>query len=690
MSSSNIEDEIDSLITHREILQRKLSDLVDRGQRITRRNSGGDLYHKLIENISDVTNRIREVQRNLTPTRRVHFSVLQPTVIPNQILESGLTRDYSLTMPTNRTPPVSPINSTMLNPTTVGTSFTSTTTTSTIITTMPPITLATNQNPSNYRRTQGPMVQQSGMDGAYSLIPTNIFPNYIQPTTTNIISAPNAAYTAPSVNITSNQQTSSNAFFPENAAFSLPTPITHPGSASMNTQSNGNMNMSNQMNNTDGQEALLGLTQYLTDTVRKLQNDLTILHTRLATNETQVARFNNTISNVENSIASAIRRSSIPGTTQNQNVSMGNGDQNLQNRSFQANPFENRFLWGKIERIPLFDGQTLKSLNTFINTCDSVIRTIREYGNPQHEVGFYCEIDSKISDRVFHNTFGVQNIEWSVTRRNLLAHYAYLQRNTDVIIATIENLHQEKDEELTKYADRARKLLHELNSAYDPLTQQLRVDNDKRVARGFVRGLNGVEVKRQIPTGIITDLNNTITQVLNTEASTSLEVAPRDLFCQTCKSVGHRDSTCRIKNRNASEMLNSLLTTLTLRNGQSNNGGVNIQRNGGRRIIYGNNAYNQQNQNNTNNNGNNQTQNRNNYNTGNFNAQNQQNIPRNNINNNNRNNGANNLRVTNIDEQTDLVQQPIIYENEYENDMHLEEHNQYYPDQFPIMFDSEN
>lgn len=220
------------------------------------------------------------------------------------------------------------------------------------------------------------------------------------------------------------------------------------------------------------------------------------------------------------------------------------------------------------------------------------------------------------------------------------------------MMATFENLRQAKEEDLMKFADRARSLLHDLNLAYKPLTNQMKTENDKRVARCFVRGINNNEVKRLIPLGVISNLDDSIAQVLNLEANTGSNVATRDLFCQTCKSVGHRESSCRLKNRDTNELLTSLLLSMSTR--QSNN---STNRNGSgnnrpRMTNYFANPNNGQfqNRNNFNNvpsqmNNNNQSQNRGNFNNHSSQTNNQQQNSR------NRPMGANNnIRNLNADE----------------------------------------
>lgn len=266
-------------------------------------------------------------------------------------------------------------------------------------------------------------------------------------------------------------------------------------------------------------------------------------------------------------------------------------------------------------------------MNAFVSSCDSVSRTLHDFGNSEHNCAFLSEIDQKITDHAFHSSYETYDVEWETTKNHLLQHYAYLQKSSDVMVASIENLRQGKDEDLIKYAERARALLHDLNAAYKPLTPQLKTENDRRVARYFVRGASNGEIKRLIPLGVISNLDDSIAQVLNLEATMGSNVSARDLFCQTCRAVGHRESSCNLRNRDTNELLASLL--IRMGTGR-NNGPVN------RNIPYNNNrnrfptgvSYNTSNNNvdqtqhrgnysnyaqHTNNNNNYQAQNRTNY-----------------------------------------------------------------------------
>lgn len=177
-----------------------------------------------------------------------------------------------------------------------------------------------------------------------------------------------------------------------------------------------------------------------------------------------------------------------------------------------------------------------------------------------------------------------------------------------------------------------------------------------------------MEVKRLIPLGVISNLDDSIAQVLNLEATTGSNVSSRDLFCQTCRSVGHRESSCRLKNRDANEVLTSLLLAMSTRN-SANRYAPNNNRQRPTNFFPNSNNGQAQNRSNFNNypsqinNNNNQAQNRGN--SGNYSSQmtNQQQNFR------NKPMGANNnLRIVNAEDGVeDSLQDQLLSEDNTDN-----------------------
>lgn len=66
---------------------------------------------------------------------------------------------------------------------------------------------------------------------------------------------------------------------------------------------------------------------------------------------------------------------------------------------------------------------------------------------------------------------------WDTIKLKLLKHYAYLS-NKDLVTNQIENLRQESDESLSKYAERTRQLLKDRNSTYSFLSNDLRKEHN--------------------------------------------------------------------------------------------------------------------------------------------------------------------------------------------------------------------
>lgn len=673
MSKSPLWRELNKLVKEKEDLQKRIKSICDAKQtsinkRQLRRFSHDELYHSLVKSLGNVSDGIEAVKRKIN--RNVRFSNLIPETITidqdNPILSP---------MPLSRTPP--PSSSTpflpLTIPQTVNTVSSATISSTPPVYSSPPITIhlsrssfipitSTHQNTttilaneyiyttpkaSNTRAYNQNFRQE---ETQHNTMPNTTTPNNTMPNNTmpNNTMPENAMPNNNRPNNSMPNYTDYNRFAGNHN--NMPSGSTQVPGDQFQHQSSNNNNRNTAQD--QGTNVLLELTQSIMDQMRKLQQEMNRMNERMSDNETEMRRINSTLGAVNNSMNIERARSDLEKSRMMDSQNKGRRNQN---------DFESKYIWKKIERIPFFDGKNLHGLNSFISSCDSISKTLSDYGNPEHLCAFLSEIDQKITDHAYRSSYDTYEIEWETTKINLLNHYAYLQKSADVMTASVENIRQGKDEDLMKFADRARSLLHDLNLAYKPLTSQMKSENDKRVARCFVKGINNNEVKRLIPLGVISNLDDSIAQVLNLEAATGSNVSNRDLFCQTCRSVGHRESSCRLRNRDTNELLTSLLFSMTngnrnqFMNRNPNYNNVNNNRQTQNSYTNYNNMTNnnrqQQNVNPSFNN-NNQFPNRGNYNN-NFQPQassQQQNIPR------NRPVGSNsNIRIVNANDETELT-----------------------------------
>lgn len=394
-------------------------------------------YHSLTGKLAAVTDEITSLERKIQNKNKiVRFSNLRPQCIPYNHNNSNTSE--SVSMPLNRTPPIT-VSSTPLLPSDLPGVNTvliaSTTNTAPIYSS--PIT-AHRQNPSS----SVPLINIDQLSSA-SGSTENIFSNPIFQTSRN----QGSSYTPPHNNNnmpnnnTQNNNSATNNSMPNNNNHAQNNNNTRPHNNNTfnNNMPNGNtssmgknggpsdsipkandfmgsssspkgftsqqhsFSASRNATPENGNEALLELTQSLVDQVRRLQHELTNMNARISDNENTMHRFYSTMGGLNNSINTA---ANFSGIKTNQESQMGN-------RRGQSD-FESKYIWKKIERIPYFDGKNLNGLNSFISSCDSVSKTLNDFGNSEHRCAFLSEIDQKITDHAFHSSYETYDVDWEL------------------------------------------------------------------------------------------------------------------------------------------------------------------------------------------------------------------------------------------------------------------------------------
>lgn len=138
-------------------------------------------------------------------------------------------------------------------------------------------------------------------------------------------------------------------------------------------------------------------------------------------------------------------------------------------------------------------------------------------------------------------------ISTAVHRTNsLLKHFAYLA-NTNLLSSQLESLHQEKDETLSEYAKRARKLLKDKNAAYSDLTKQQSKDHNNQAMRSFSKGISNPSIQKQLKIYNAQTLDDAISFAMQAEHDAKTEIQRSEFFCKYCRINGHREIQCRRK-----------------------------------------------------------------------------------------------------------------------------------------------
>lgn len=336
----------------------------------------------------------------------------------------------------------------------------------------------------------------------------------------------------------------------------------------------------------------------------------------------------------------------------------GNGNQSFSDQNPQCRKTFMKYL----ESIPLFSGQSREDLMNFIEISD----TINAFCTNEVE---YVEFITKITFQLRGEARSVlsNGTNWADIKNALLSKFQYLSNRT-ILDSQIENLRQAKDENLTKYAERTRKLLAEKNKSFYSLSEEQKTEHDRIARKFFARGLENRKLRDIMVIQGCPSLEETIGRSLEIENELVNTISQQEFNCTYCKRPGHRATECRSKQNNSSPIgqLASILQNLSFQNNQqqpnnwnnsnknnsfgNNNNNANYGRNGSNNnnANYGRYGSNNSNFNQNNSNPNNQRNYQNgsngfpnnypNNNSGNYSNNNSSNYPRNNSNNSNYNN----------------------------------------------------
>ncbi|XP_031639457.1 homeobox protein 2-like [Contarinia nasturtii] len=222
----------------------------------------------------------------------------------------------------------------------------------------------------------------------------------------------------------------------------------------------------------------------------------------------------------------------------------------------------------RLKHIPKFNGDSFNELKEFINKADTLYRYA---SNDIEEDEFYEQMIFQLGEEPKNVIINLENPDWNTVKRKLLSYYSYLA-NKDLLASQIENLHQEKNESILKYSERARKLLKEHNSTYSNLSEDQRREHNKRALRAFSRGLYDHKLKEKLSIRGSDTLENSIAYALEAESESLRDIPNYELFCRFCQINGHRERDCKRKNNDANNLgnLTSALRSLNFPNINNN------------------------------------------------------------------------------------------------------------------------
>lgn len=243
--------------------------------------------------------------------------------------------------------------------------------------------------------------------------------------------------------------------------------------------------------------------------------------------------------------------------------------------------------------IPKFNGESHQNLTDFIDTCETLYCSI---GNEAEEREFFEQMMLRLRGEAKKIVNHIDSLTWKSVKQALRHHFSYLF-NKDILTSQIENLRQERDENLTKYAERARKLLMEKNSVYNYLTEEQKAEHNRIARKSFAKGILNNRLRDRLITRGSNTLEDAISYAIETENDILNDYSRNDLFCGICRMVGHRERDCRSNNAKNNDIgrLISALRSVGFQSGPSFNrfdrmGGFDNQ-NSNRFNGFGNNGF---------------------------------------------------------------------------------------------------
>lgn len=272
----------------------------------------------------------------------------------------------------------------------------------------------------------------------------------------------------------------------------------------------------------------------------------------------------------QNSSNFSYQRDNIFPSQSNRSNNFSNFEHNQSNFSQNNRSFSNEprtvFL-KRLNNIPEFDEESFETLKKFIEKSETLYYSCT---NEAEVNEFFEQLMLRINSETKNLIISLDNFDWESIKAALMSHYSYLC-NKNLITTQLENLKQKKDETLIDFAERARKLLRTKTAMYSQLSKEQRDEYNRLASRSFIKGLNNVGLKQRVTTRGANSLEKAIENAIDMELDTINQVSQNELFCRSCRLIGHRERDCRRRNND-----NSAVSTLI--NALKNIGNSNFNR----------------------------------------------------------------------------------------------------------------
>lgn len=221
----------------------------------------------------------------------------------------------------------------------------------------------------------------------------------------------------------------------------------------------------------------------------------------------------------------------------------------------------------RLNNIPEFDGETFDNLKKFVEKSETLFHSSV---NDAERTELFEQILIKANGEARNVITSLDNPDWEMIKKALYSHYSHLC-NKSLITTQLENLRQKKDESLTDYADRARKLLNTKNAMYTQINSDQRHEHNRIAYKAFMKGLSNTGLRERVATRGAASLENAIENAIDMDTDNQNQIPKSELYCRICRINGHREQDCRRKQSG-----NNSIATLV--NALRNLGSVNFSR----------------------------------------------------------------------------------------------------------------
>lgn len=218
-----------------------------------------------------------------------------------------------------------------------------------------------------------------------------------------------------------------------------------------------------------------------------------------------------------------------------------------------------------MKSFPDFDSKSNESIKRFISVSDLLWDDLPKSQTNISRFNFKLRLKLASCNLTFLHK--IENRNWPEIKQIIISDYCVNSaRDT---LAQMNSLTQKRDESLFEFSNRCKSLLFDLNSFLGCQADSgMRSINDRTARTSFIRGLAHTQMRDFVKTVHCRELQEVIDVAV--EWNEQNVNTMRDVRCEFCSNVGHRESQCRKKQKETPQNKNTNRYTSNNNNGSRN------------------------------------------------------------------------------------------------------------------------